>query len=326
MKYVSRGICPAILGIAAILVGFPSPVFAQRDRIAPQVDRLILRGPGSYIGVRVRDVEPSDGDRQRNQGGAVVEEVLRESPAEAAGIKSGDVIVEFDGERVRSARQLTRLVDETPPGRPVKATVLREGRRTEVTVTPSRSRQGPWVDRETLRRSLEDLNARLRIDRDQLQRSMEDLRRWREEFGKSFDFNWNIDGSAARRWLGVTVQELPSQLAEYFGAKEGVLVSSVADDSPASRAGLKAGDVITKVGTTTVRSRGDLLRALRDTRDDGEVTIGIVRDRQETTVMAKPEVGPRPRRTPTARQARGASSDVQTNRFSGERLAYATSV
>jgi S1-C subfamily serine protease len=87
----------------------------------------------------------------------------------------------------------------------------------------------------------------------------------------------------------LSVEELTPQLAAYFGAKEGVLVASIAEDSPASRAGLKAGDVITAVNKEPVRSRDDLLRLLRDVKDGGDAAIGIVRDKKESTVTAKIE-------------------------------------
>src|SRR5262249_48312891 len=99
------------------------------------------------------------------------------------------------------------------------------------------------------------------------------------------------------RRLGVTVQELTQQLGDYFGSKDGVLVTSVTDGSAASRAGLKAGDVITSVNGGRIHSREDLVRALRQ-GDSGELSIGIVRDKKESTVKARVEA---PRR-----HARGA--------------------
>ena len=80
--------------------------------------------------------------------------------------------------------------------------------------------------------------------------------------------------------LGVSVDELTPQLAAYFGAKDGVLIASVSDDSPASRAGLKAGDVVTRINSEQVRSREDLTRLIGDVKDGGDTTIGIVRDRK----------------------------------------------
>lgn len=66
----------------------------------------------------------------------MVERVRDGSPATRAGLRSGDVIVEFDGERVRGVRHFSRLVLETPPGRTVKSTISRNGARLTLDVTP----------------------------------------------------------------------------------------------------------------------------------------------------------------------------------------------
>ena len=107
----------------------------------------------------------------------------------------------------------------------------------------------------------------------------------------NFNFDFDVPGAMSGRRLGVGVDELTDQLAQYFGANEGLLVTSVTDGSAASRAGLKAGDVITSINGRAVRSRGDLIQELRDAASE-EITIGIVRDKKESTVTAKVE-GPR---------------------------------
>ena len=89
------------------------------DEVQREVRRLQRRfefgGGGPEIGVSIRDVEAGS----PGSAGAQVERVREDSPAEKAGIRAGDVITQFDGERVRSARQLSRLVAETPAGRSV---------------------------------------------------------------------------------------------------------------------------------------------------------------------------------------------------------------
>ena len=101
--------------------------------------------------------------------------------------------------------------------------------------------------------------------------------------------------------LGVSVQSLTPELEEYFGAKSGgVLVSSVAAESAAAKAGVKAGDVITTVNGRSVNDPGDLMQELREV--SGDVTIGVVRDKKEMTLkatleqpaMRTPRAGSRP--------------------------------
>lgn len=262
----------AIAGVALMIIAVP--VLAQNRQNRAEVDRqdrglrelTVLAGRGAEIGVRIND---------RTEGGVVVEDVQPDSPAEKAGIKRSDVITEFDGERVRSARQFERLVRETPPGRTVKATITHEGQRKDVQITATEGR---------------DTNAMI-FDGDRMRERLGDLAGRLPEFNFDFDF----PGTTSGRRLGVTVEDLSHQLADYFGAKDGVLVSSVTDGSAAARAGLKAGDVITSIDGKTVTSREELTRGLRETTTD-DVTIGIVRDKKEMSVKATIESLRRPAR------------------------------
>jgi serine protease Do len=96
---------------------------------------LLLTAPGAQIGVTARNVLPAEA--QDIVEGAVIEDVRINGPASRAGLRKGDIVVEFDGETVRYSAQFFRVVGATPPGRTVKATILREGRRREVSITPN---------------------------------------------------------------------------------------------------------------------------------------------------------------------------------------------
>jgi serine protease Do len=247
---------------------------AQADRAgAPARERksrelTILAGRGAEIGLSVRDIEPGD----KNRSGVVVEEVRADSAAEKAGLKRSDVIVEFDGEAVRSARQFARVVQETPPGRTVTASVLSGGVKKNVQITPTEGGDTITIDSDRIRERIGDawhMAERL------------------PPFNFDFDVPYPFDG---RGRLGVSVDELTPQLAAYFGVKNGgLLVTGVTDDMPGSRAGLKAGDVITKVNEVSIQSREELVRQLRDVKEDGQVSIAIVRDKKEMTLSAKLE-------------------------------------
>jgi S1-C subfamily serine protease len=94
--------------------------------------------------------------------------------------------------------------------------------------------------------------------------------------------------------LGVTVQELTPELATYFGVKDGLLVSAVQGDTPAAKAGIKAGDVIATVNGKTVASSSELIKELAD--KDGEVTIGLTRDKKPLSLKATLEARKQPAR------------------------------
>jgi serine protease Do len=223
---------------------------------------------GSRIGASVRDVQAEDVTREKlpEVGGALVERLDTDGPAGRAGLRAGDVVVEFDGERVRSARHLTRLVRETPEGRTVPVVVIRQGARTTLDVTPDRSRLfGP------------------------------DERAWLEDFGRNLDFDVEslMGRGGSRGRLGVDVQPLTPQLASYFGVKDGLLVANVVEGSPAAKAGLKAGDVIVSVNGTGVTTRGELVRALRTVGDAVEASVEYSRQGQAATAkvtLERPEI------------------------------------
>jgi serine protease Do len=230
---------------------------------------------GRSIGVSVSDVDAAIASRQKltSENGAVVNQVRTNGPAAKAGLKVDDVIVAFDGETVRSARQFSRLVDETPDGREVSMTVVRDAARVNLKVTPEMSDGFP---------SLFSGNGSLQG----FQFSTPNWAVSPQPFlgDRLLDFS---DRSNSR--LGVDVQELTGQLGDFFGTKDGVLVTGVLDGTPAKAAGMKAGDVITKVNGRPVLNADDLRR--RITGAAGDATITFFRDRKEQALTVKLDGG-----------------------------------
>jgi serine protease Do len=272
MKNIKFGMF--VLGLALAIGGAVSVAAQDRsERRRPNV--MVLDGRGAQLGVRVSDVDLKD------PSGVRIDDVDPDSPAEKAGLREGDVVVEFDGERVRSARQFTRLVQETPDGRTVKIAVMRNGQKQTLDATPE--------NRVTM-----DFGADADRLREEVERSLREFRveppifRYDDRGPRRFEYRlpervMPFMGSRGR--LGVTVQSLTPELEEYFGARNGgVLVSSVTPDSAAAKAGLKAGDVITSINGRSVTGSGELMRELRDL--SGDVTVGILRDKQEMTLKA----------------------------------------
>ena len=276
----TAGVLVVLMGVLALAVIAAPYVYGQSTvrRAAPRAEFLTHLAGGSYIGVSVRDAQPSDAERAKlpQATGAVVDEVRADSPAAAAGLRAGDVITQFDGERVRSARHFERLVAETPEGRQVEVTVARAGETVATKVTPEAAPSFMALDSLGAMRNF-DLHVTPELRDFQF--------RMPEEFTVTvprFDADSLPRLLTMRGRLGVGVQEMTDQLGEYFGAKEGVLVTSVEDDTPARTAGLRAGDVITQVNGEPVRTTSELRRRLD--RATGEVTLTIVRDRKELAV------------------------------------------
>jgi serine protease Do len=268
------------LGLLLTIGAVVSSLNAQgRVRVTPGRELMVLDGRGSQLGLMVSDL-----DAKATTGGVQIDEVSDGSPAEKAGIKSGDVIVEYDGERVRSARQFTRLVQETPQGRAVKIALLRDGKRQMVDATPDNSATawnfGPEVDRamREAERGMREFNFAVPPPEWQMDR---EPRRFEYRMpGGTMPFRMESRGR-----LGVQVQSLTPELEEYFGVTNGgALVSSVAKDSAAAKAGVKAGDVITSINGGRVNDTDDLMRALEDAK--GETTIVVTREKKELTLKA----------------------------------------
>jgi serine protease Do len=252
---------------------------------------MMLDGRGGQLGVIVRDLDEAGLKAAGAPSGVRIDDVDQDSPAAKAGLKTGDIVVDVDGERVRSARQFSRLIQETPDGRSISLGVLRDGKRQSISVTPEARTfafgfDGNMLDRD-LTRGLRDLGPRLRAEIEPRLRELEpQLREFHFRGPMDFDFDMVPRMTSPRARLGVQLHELTPQLADYFGVKDGgVLVSSITKDSAAEKAGLKAGDVITSVNGGRVRHADDLVDELRDARE-GELTIGIVRDKKESSVKA----------------------------------------
>jgi S1-C subfamily serine protease len=272
------GVLVALLGLTAVAIVVAPFVYAQAvvHTREPGLARVQVIGRGVQIGVSIRDVDQADVTREKLPAstGAVVTEVLSDSPAARAGVRAGDVFVEFDGERVRSARQLTRLVEETVEGRTVKAVLMRGGQRIDLELTPEAARPYQLFGGDTSR-ALERL-GRFNLD--------VPLRRF--DFDLDIpEFQFDLRLRAGR--LGAGVQQLTPQLAEYFGAKTGVLVTSVTEGSAAAAAGLKAGDVITAVDGTTIDNPSELRRSLQRLEPGAAFSLSILRDRKEMTLKGK---------------------------------------
>ena len=204
-----------------------------------------------WLGISVED--------QRNTG-AVVRSVEPNSPAERAGVKQNDVIVEYNKENVLGVQQLTRLIRETPVGRTVEMKIRRDNRDQTLQVTTEASR---------FPEALGDIHLNLpnvNVLADQVRRTVVAPRvQVRTTFVQS----------------GIQVEQMTDQLRNFFGVSTdlGVLVSSVDAGSAAEKAGLKSGDVITAVEGRSVRGPSDFSREMRLV--NGKGTLKIVRDKQE---------------------------------------------
>jgi S1-C subfamily serine protease len=284
MKKFIRG-AGSIAALAAILaVAVAVAVLTVRPAAAQAQPRVIVQGAGTAsIGVTIRDVTGDDASTARltPPAGVYVDSVREGSPAARAGFQAGDIVVEFDGERVRSASHFTRLVQESVVERQVAAVVVRGTSKQTLNVVPEASSASNFILRGVPQLNLQRPNPR--------------------------EFNFELDGGARRfalpatgATLGVSVTPLSDQLASYFGVTQGVLVNEVTSGSPAAAAGVRAGDVLTAINGETVTSAADITRALRARRGES-VEISVTRDRKSQTLKATIPTG----NPPGGRSGRG---------------------
>ena len=187
--------------------------------------------------------------------GVLVTRVSLDSPADESGIKSGDVILKYEGRAVDYADQLQEFVWKTPPEEKVKITVNRDGKIKDFTVSVGKKRRMRFSGMRSGR-----------------------------NYGTNF-FNRSDQGG----YLGIDMYDLTEGLREYFKVEEdeGVLVVNVMEDSPAEKAGFKSGDVITKVGKRIVEDSAELRRAISRYDPDEDVEIEYVRDKKKSKKKVK---------------------------------------
>ena len=217
------------------------------------------QGLGSFLGVAIQEIDSNRAKELKlsDQAGVEVTLIAPDSPAEKAGIKIGDVVTQYNGQRVDGMDQFSRLVRETPPGREVKIGIIRNGVPQTIAVK---------------------IVARLAISGQLIPAPVQN----------PFELRFPDMPQSRMTWrstiLGIEAEALDGQLAEFFGVKEGVLVRTVTKGSAADKAGIKAGDVIVRVEDAKVATPADISNQLRSLRGR-PISIVVVRDRKEINVM-----------------------------------------
>lgn len=212
-----------------------------------------------------------------NGSGALVSRVVEGSPAERAGVQKGDVIVGLGSATVASSDDLSRAVGKTRVGQAVSVAVVREGARRSLS---AKLASRPSEELEWSESPMAPEAPGIKGDGD-FEFMLDDLAPGFAMFG------------SGRGRLGVRVENLNPDLGAYFGVPtgKGALVVEVMKDTPAERAGLKAGDVITKAGDSKVEDSGDLVRALRDA--DKKVSLTVMRKNASRTIESELRESPR---------------------------------
>src|ERR1700752_479735 len=250
----------------------------------------ILIDGGGFLGVYAENISRENMNRYHvNQvRGVGITQIVKDSPAEKAGLRKYDVILRLDGENVSSVRKLNRLVSELSPDQSVKVAISRGGSEQEVTATIGKRNNSNMVQN--------------------LLRGEPRVYKWEGPGLKDFkwetplfdrknfpnlpnqgDMSFFLNNS---RRIGVSTMSLTKQLADFFGIADGkgALVTSVNEDGPAAKGGVKAGDLIPAIDGQAVDSPGDISRAI-NRKKEGDVTLTIIRNKSQQTIRVTPREG-----------------------------------
>jgi serine protease Do len=283
MKYFSRLVLTC--AVSSFTVGGLAFAASGQHVIAVQdVEALLGHSSQSYLGVACGDV---DNDRAaalklKEATGAEIINVDRDAPASKAGLRPHDVILQMNGQAIAGEEQLRRMLRETPAGRIVTFLISRDGQQQTVSVK--------LADRATIEQSAWSQRMIVPAPDDDGDFVLEGPSGSGLGTGSGSGNGFFGVFSLGSPSVGVELDVLGSELADYFGVKDGqgLLVKHVAENSPASRAGLKAGDVITKANGQTMATLGEWMKMLHANRRK-QVQVTLIRNHKEQTVTLEAE-------------------------------------
>ncbi|HEY3826844.1 MAG TPA: PDZ domain-containing protein [Bryobacteraceae bacterium] len=251
----------SLLTIIALAASVATPGFGQLSGRSATLRGIANRG---YLGVGVAELTD---DRVKalnlkDDQGLEVKRVDENSPAAKAGFKENDVVLEVNGKAVESLQQFQLLIGSMASGTKVGLTIWRNGAKQTLSATLD-SRPVSFFAFGGPDFPTPPIPPMPQVP-----------------FGDGAPFATIPTNSPI---VGFEGETLNSQLAAYFGVKEGVLVRSVNAKTPAERAGLKAGDVVVKVNDTPVTSPREISGLVRANRRK-DISFTVVRNKKQITL------------------------------------------
>lgn len=266
-----KSLAVAVVAGCLTLALAPRGMAEQHLNILTDDSPFLAHSPQGYLGVDIRDIDNERAGqlKLKEARGAEIVTVDHDAPAAKGGLRVHDVILSMNNQAVEGEAQLRRLLRETPAGRSVTFLISRDGTQQSVSIT--------LVDQATLEADAWSQHIPVEPDEDD---SLA-LPNAQPSFGSGFLSALGMNPA----YTGLELDMLGPQLADYFGIHDGqgLLVKRVDDHSPASAAGLRAGDVITKVNGRTMATTSLWFRTIHANKGK-PVQLTVIRDRKENEV------------------------------------------
>ncbi len=247
----------------------PAAARGQAQQLTPvfeeQSTQASAQAPG-YLGVDTADVDADKVQvlKVKDTHGAVITLIDHDAPAGQIGLKVDDVVLQLNGQNVENAEQFRRMLKEMPAGRKVTLEISRDGSLQTVTV-------------ELVDRKLMEKNVWNKLG------SSGDVQEMGILSGDSMPSGFHFPSFGSTLKVGALVEPLTTQMAAHLGVESGLMVKQVARKSAAETAGLRAFDVILKVGSDPISTSADWNRALRSNQGK-PVQVTILRDKKQQTL------------------------------------------
>ncbi|MEO0083820.1 MAG: Do family serine endopeptidase [candidate division WOR-3 bacterium] len=233
-------------------IGFATPI-----NLAKQIaDQLIKKGKivRGYLGVYPQEItnDLKEALKLKSTEGVLLGEVLKNTPAEKAGLKAGDVVVKFNGKKVTNVEQFRRMVAEIAPGTTVEIEVIRDGKPLTFTA--------------------------------KLQEMPEEVASKPEKEEES------EETEEVKSWLGLKVRNLTQSEKQSLGIEQGVIIDDVEGNSVADQAGIRKGDVILKIDKYEIANLNDFSKAVKELKDvKSPILFRLKRDKISLFIAVTPE-------------------------------------
>ncbi len=240
---------------------------------------IVAKHGGSVLGVVVTDAPKETLEENKISGGALILDVVEDTEAERIGIAENDIITKFNSADIKNADDLREQVDKIDSAQDVTIEVVRDAKKMSFTakLEPSEEKE---IDVEVFGF---DEGADVHPDHDYVPGA------FKFKMDNS-DFAWK--GNEKGGFLGVHAENISEDMLGYFEVEHGVLVKKVVEDSPADKAGFKAGDVITKIDDRKIKDYADLIRTLNYYNPEEKVKVAF--SRKGSTKGARVTLGEKP--------------------------------